>query len=313
MSVSAFAQIPQIPQNTQLLKSQFTVTQLRNATTRLNELETAFNQVERKKVATLQDTETIEKAAFAYAEAMKAGLDSALKEAETLAKTEGKQGSINPLGTFEKAEQTNKPRLEKIGERANLIERQIKTGAIRLDRSIIQNLSVPERQELLESLETPAQQIYLREQPALFQPVLQQPGIKPILQNPQINPNLQTPQINPNLQIPPNQLKFLEETSSKLQSFVPANANYQISLAVTGMMTSISNMLIPPAYAAAAIPCIGLAVSGNWGGLAACVAKAGSQATSIYNQFVSCWNNARNPFRWLKRAGCVTRLIIRLA
>ena len=87
VNVSAFAQIPRIPQNTQLIKSQITVTQLRNATTRLNQLETALNQVERKKVATLKDTEQVEQAAFAYAEAIKAGLDNALKEAETLAKT----------------------------------------------------------------------------------------------------------------------------------------------------------------------------------------------------------------------------------
>jgi hypothetical protein len=301
VSVSAFAQIPRIPQNTQLIKSQITVTQLRNATTRLNQLETALNQVERKKVATLKDTEQVEQAAFAYAEALKAGLDNALKEAETLAKTEGKQGSINSLVTFEKAEKANQPRLEKIEQRANTIERQIKVGTIRLDKSIIQNL--------LESIEPPAKQIYLREQPTLFKPALEL----------QINnPTLQTPQINPTLQTPRNNLKFLEDKFDKFQSFVPANientlANYHIGIAVSGMMQSISNMLIPPAYAAAAIPCIGYAVAGKWTALAACVVKAGSEATSIYNQFVSCWNNAKRPFRWLKRSRCVARLIVRIA
>ncbi|WP_235602754.1 hypothetical protein [Nodularia spumigena] len=309
MSVSAFAQIPRIPQNTQLIKSQITVTQLRNATTRLNQLETALNQVERKKVATLKDTEQVEQAAFAYAEAIKAGLDNALKEAETLAKTEGKQGNINSLVTFEKAEKANQPRLEKIEQRANTIERQIKVGTIRLDKSIIQNLSVTERRELLESIEPPAKQIYLREQPTLFKPALEL----------QINnPTLQTPQINPTLQTPRNNLKFLEDKFDKFQSFVPANientlANYHIGIAVSGMMQSISNMLIPPAYAAAAIPCIGYAVAGKWTALAACVVKAGSEATSIYNQFVSCWNNAKRPFRWLKRSRCVARLIVRIA
>ncbi len=309
VSVSAFAQIPRIPQNTQLIKSQITVTQLRNATTRLNQLETALNQVERKKVATLKDTEQVEQAAFAYAEAIKAGLDNALKEAETLAKTEGKQGNINSLVTFEKAEKANQPRLEKIEQRANTIERQIKVGTIRLDKSIIQNLSVTERRELLESIEPPAKQIYLREQPTLFKPALEL----------QINnPTLQTPQINPTLQTPRNNLKFLEDKFDKFQSFVPANientlANYHIGIAVSGMMQSISNMLIPPAYAAAAIPCIGYAVAGKWTALAACVVKAGSEATSIYNQFVSCWNNAKRPFRWLKRSRCVARLIVRIA
>lgn len=319
VSVSAFAQIPRIPQTPQLVKSQVTVIQLRNATTKLNQLETALNQVERKKVATLKDTEQVEQAAFAYAEAMKAGLDNALKEAETLATTQGKQGSINALETFEKAEQANQPRLEKIGQRTETIEKQIKVGTIKLDRSIIQNLSVPERRELLESLEPPAKQIYLREQPALFKPVLQTPQTNPILETPRINPILETPRINPILETPGrNNLKFLEETSHKFQSFVPGNientlANYHVGIAVSGMMQSISNMLIPPAYAAAAIPCIGYAVAGNWTALSACVVKAGSQATSIYNQFVNCWNNAKRPFRWLKRTRCVARLIIRIA
>ncbi|MDB9360875.1 hypothetical protein PN509_11175 [Nodularia spumigena CS-588/02] len=309
MSVSAFAQIPRIPQNTQLIKSQITVTQLRNATTRLNQLETALNQVERKKVATLKDTEQVEQAAFAYAEAIKAGLDNALKEAETLAKTEGKQGNINSLVTFEKAEKANQPRLEKIEQRANTIERQIKVGTIRLDKSIIQNLSVTERRELLESIEPPAKQIYLREQPTLFKPALELQINNPVLETPQINPILETPR---------NNLKFLEDKFDKFQSFVPANientlANYHIGIAVSGMMQSISNMLIPPAYAAAAIPCIGYAVAGKWTALAACVVKAGSEATSIYNQFVSCWNNAKRPFRWLKRSRCVARLIVRIA
>ena len=318
VSVSAFAQIPQIRQTPQRLESQFTTIQLRNATTRLNQLETALNQVERRKVATLKDTEAVEQAAFAYAESIKAGLDNALKEAETLAKTEGKQGSINDLVTFEKAEKANQPRLEKIGERANTIERQIKVGTIKLDRSIIQNLSVPERRELLDSLEPPAKQIYLREQPALFKPALELQINNPTLQTPRINPNLQTPQINPTLQTPRNNLKFLEDKFDKFQSFVPGNlentlANYHVGMAVSGMMESISNMLIPPAYAAAAIPCIGHAIAGNWSGLAACVVRAGSQATRIYNEFVRCWNNARHPFRWLKRTACVTRLIIRIA
>ncbi len=318
VSVSAFAQIPQIRQTPPLIQSQITTIQLRNATTRLNQLETALNQVETRKVVTLADTEAVEKTAFAYAEAIKAGLDNALKEAETLAKTEGKQGSINDLVTFEKAEKANQPRLEKIGARANTIERQIKVGTIKLDRSIIQNLSVPERRELLDSLEPPAKQIYLREQPALFKPALELQINNPNLQTPRINPNLQTPQINPTLEAPRNNLKFLEDKFDQFQSFVPGNlentlANYHVGMAVSGMMESISNMLIPPAYAAAAIPCIGHAIAGNWSGLAACVVKAGSQATSIYNEFVRCWNNARHPFRWLKRTACVTRLIIRIA
>ncbi|TVP61653.1 MAG: hypothetical protein EA343_13520 [Nodularia sp. (in: Bacteria)] len=291
VSVSAFAQIPRTPATFQLAKSEVTATELRNATASLNQLETVLNQIERKKVVTLKDTQEVEKSGFSYAESMKTGLDSALKEAETLAKFEGKQGSINPLETFEKAEKTNQPRLKKIEEMANSIERQINAGEIILDRSVIQDLSISERRELLESLDPRARKIYLEQQPELFKSVLEDSR---------------------------KTLKFLEDTFEKFQSFAPTNientfANYDVSMAVSGMMNSISNMLIPPAYAAAAIPCIPHAVRRDWPRLSRCVISAGSEAINIYNQFVRCWNSARNPLRWLKRTRCVTTLIIRLA
>ncbi|QOV23583.1 hypothetical protein [Anabaenopsis elenkinii] len=296
VTVSAFTPVMGNAQSPRLLRPGVTNIQLKDATSRLSELEQALNQVENKKVATLQDTEKVEKAALAYAEAMKTALDNALKEAETLATSQGKQGSISPLETFEKAETANRQRLEKIGDRANTIEKQIQVGTIRLDKSLIQDLSVVERGELLESLQPPARQLYLREQPELFKPVLERPGIN-----------------NPVLERPQNQLKFLEETFNNLQSFVPTNANYHIGIVVSQMIQGVSNMLVPPAYAIAAAPCVGLALTKNWPAVAACVARAGSEATSIYNQFVSCWRNARNPLRWLKRTGCVARLIARLA
>jgi len=296
VTVSAFTPVMGNAQSPRVLRPGVTNIQLKDATSRLSELEQALNQVENKKVATLQDTERVEKAALAYAEAMKTALDNALKEAETLATSQGKQGSISPLETFEKAETANLPRLEKIGDRANTIEKQIQVGTIRLDKSLIQDLSVVERGELLESLQPPARQLYLREQPELFKPVLERPGIN-----------------NPVLERPQNQLKFLEETFNNLQSFVPTNANYHIGIVVSQMIQGVSNMLVPPAYAIAAAPCVGLALTKNWPAVAACVARAGSEATSIYNQFVSCWRNARNPLRWLKRTGCVARLIARLA
>ena len=326
VTVSAFTPVMGNAQSPGVLRPEDTNIQLKDATSRLSELERALNQVETKKVATLQDTERVEKAALAYAEAMKTALDNALKQAETLATSEGKQGSISPLETFEKAETANLPRLEKIGDRANTIEKQIQVGTIRLDKSLIQDLSVVERGELLESLQPPARQLYLREQPELFKPVLERPGINnpvlerpginnPVLERPGINnPVLERPGINnPVLERPQNQLKFLEETFNNLQSFVPTNANYHIGIVVSQMIQGVSNMLIPPAYAIAAAPCVGLALAKNWPAVAACVARAGSEATSIYNQFVSCWRNARNPWRWLKRTGCVARLIARLA
>ena len=109
VTVSAFTPVMGNAQSPRVLRPGVTNIQLKEATSRLSELEQGLNQVENKKVATLQDTERVEKAALAYAEAMKTALDNALKEAETLATSEGKQGSISPLETFEKAETANLP------------------------------------------------------------------------------------------------------------------------------------------------------------------------------------------------------------
>ncbi len=49
--------------------------------------------------------------------------------------------------------------LDKIGDRVNTIEKQIKVVTIRLDKSLIQDLSAVERRELLESLESPPRQL----------------------------------------------------------------------------------------------------------------------------------------------------------
>ena len=93
---------------------QVTQVQLRNASVRLGSIETLFDKVENQRVVTFEDSETVSKATLEYAQAMKSALDNALKSAETAARTEGKQGSIVPLDTFEKAEKANEPRLQKI-------------------------------------------------------------------------------------------------------------------------------------------------------------------------------------------------------
>jgi hypothetical protein len=287
VSLSAVAQLP-VP----IVKG-VTQIQISNANTRLTGIERQFSQIEKKKVVTAEDSEAISQATLSYAEAMKTALDNALKNAETLAKTQGRQGSINPLDTFEKAEKANQPRLQRLQERANAVDNQIKSGNIRIDKPIIQKLSIPERRELIDSLEVPARQIYIQKQPELFKPALE-------------------------LQAPQKSLKSLNEESLEYQSLMPKNtqntvANYYVGTTVSEILQNVSNILMPPAYAVAAAPCVKLAITKNWTALATCVVNAGGQATSIYNQFVDCWKRASGFFKWLKRVGCVAKLIIKLA
>ncbi|GET37593.1 hypothetical protein [Microseira wollei] len=286
-SINALAQIP--IQNIPITPRQTIQLQLGNATARLNRIETAFNRIERQNVFAVGDSEEISQATLEYAQAMKAALDNALQNAQTLANSQGTQGSITPLDTFEQAEKANQPRLEQLEQRANNIDNKIKAGAIRVDRRAIERLSVAERRELFDSLQAPARQIYLQNQPDLFKSVSTAPQ---------------------------KELKSVNETSATYQSFLPENtritpANYA-GIVVSDMVQNLSDTLIPPAYAAVAGPCVALAIAKNWSALAACVVNAGSQATSIYNQFVSCWNGASGWLKWLKRARCLATLIVKL-
>ena len=270
---------------------QVTQVQLRNASVRLRRIERLFDKVESQKLVTFEDSETVSKATFEYALAMKSALDDALKSAETAARTEGKQDSIDSLDTFEKAEKANEPRLQKIGQRATSIEDRIKRGAILIDKPAIEKLSIMERRDLLNSLEPTASKTYIQKHPDLFTPVLEAPQ---------------------------TELKSFDKMSESQQSFLPKAQNVvryadrYISMPLSNTLQSISEIIVPPAYAAAAAGCVGLVRSKNWGAAVDCVVKAGPQATSIYNSFLSCWNSVRAPFKWLKQVGCLAKLIIRL-
>ncbi|MDP5016921.1 MAG: hypothetical protein NWQ43_06390 [Dolichospermum sp.] len=290
VNAQVFAQVPIRPIKPGIIKEGVTQVQLRNATDRLDKIEALFTNIESKQVFRQEQSEEISKSTFEYAQAVKAALDNALKNAETLAKTQGNRGSIDPLATFEEAEKANEPRLQKIQERANVIERQIKTGVVKVDKPVIEKLSVPERAEFLNSLERPTRQIYIKNLPNLFKPVIN------------------TPQKEP---------KLLKDSAENYQSFIPETthntmANYDVAITVSNLLQKVSNFIIPPAYAAVAAPCIGLAISKNWTALAACVVNSSSQATQIYNEFVRCWNNASGFWKWFKKVACLAKLIIRL-
>lgn len=265
--------------------------QLRNATVMLKSIERLFDKVERQKVVTLEDSEAVSKSTFGYAQAMKSVLDDALESAEIAARTQGKQGSIVPLDTFEKAEKANESRLQKIDIRATSIENRIERGTILIDKPSIEKLSIMERGEFLNSLQPPARTIYIQTQPDLFKPVLEAPQGK---------------------------IKSLDKTSESQQSFLP-NARNVFGYAdrysgtpLSNTLQGINEIIVPPAYAAVALGCIGLVLSGNWGPAVDCIVNAGSASTQIYNSFVGCYNSARPPLRGLKRASCLARFIIRL-
>jgi len=178
-----------------------------------------------------------------------------------------------------------------IDQRATSIENRIKGGAILIDKPAIEKLSIMERRDLLNSLQAPARTIYIQRQPELFKPVLEAPQ---------------------------KELKPLDKTSESQQSFLPNAQNVArfadryTGITLSNTLQSISEIIVPPAYAAVAAGCVGLLKSKNWKAASTCVVNAGSEATNIYNRFVSCWNSASGWFKWIKRAACIAKYAIRL-
>jgi hypothetical protein len=256
--------------------------QLKSAANKLNSLEAVINNVESKKVVSSAEAEQVSKDTFEYAQSMKQALDIALQEANTLAENKGAKGSIGSLETFEKTEKANLPRLEQLEQKAKSVESKIRSGDIRLSKASLQQLSTTDKQSFVNEISVPARQIYIKQQPELFR------GID----------------IKQTTKTPENSLKSINKLST---GSTKLSDNLHLPIGIVDEANS------PKLYSAAAAPCIGLALQRNWAGLAACVVSAGSQATSIYNEFVSCWNGASGWSKWFKRAYCLARLIGRIA
>jgi hypothetical protein len=247
---------------------------LRNATSTLDTLETALNTIEKQKIVTLSETDKISQSTLEYAKTVKSALDIALKDAESLAKSRGARGNIASLEIFEKTERINKPRLDKIGLKADALARKVRSGEIRFDTPSLERLSVPQRREFLNSLDAPAKGEYIKQYPEVFRSIDIQ--------------GQDTRSSGKSL------LKNLDGISSAMDSMEN---------------TSLS---VPSLYAVAAIPCISLAKKKEWANLALCIAKVSSQAQAAYNNFKSCWDSAKK-WEVFKKAACLAEFIAKLA
>ena len=249
----------------------------------LTRIERNLDKIDSTKLVTIRESEEISSSIKAYADQTKADLDTALVSAELLAKTQGKRGGIEPLVLFEKLEQTNELRLQKIQDRASNVETQVKKGDILLDESLIRELSDTERGEFLGSLPEEVQNIYIKNQSDLFR------------------------NVSPSKDVNQNKKDF-----EKNQSFLPKTS---ATITAFNIVETISNIIVPPAYAAEAAPCIRYALQRNWSALGTCIANASVKAKNLYNQFVVCWNNASGGGwrNWIRRAACLYTFISKLA
>lgn len=250
---------------------------LRNIEQRVDALVAKVNKRKLITEAEMEDAE-LDKAMKEYADAMKAAYDDAIKQAEQAARSKGKEGNTADLKAFEDLAKAHDKRMKQVEAKTRKVEAQIRTGAIRLDKSVLQKATPAEREEFRKHLKPEG----IREMEKLH-PDLFKPG-KTSLLSPQL------------------------ESESALFS---AAAGYCAPL-----LGQLGDLLVSPAHAAIALPCVAPCAAKNWAACAACVVNAGGQAVEAYNSFVSCWNGSGKPWwtpRWLWRTWCVTKLVAKLA
>lgn len=250
---------------------------LRNIEQRVDALVAKVNQRKLITEAEMEDAD-LDKAMKEYADAMKAAYDDAIKQAEQAARSKGKEGNTANLKAFEDLAKTHDKRMKQVEAKTRKVEAQIRTGAIRLDKSVLQKVTPAEREEFRKHLKPEG----IREMEKLH-PDLFKPG-KTSLLSPQL------------------------ESESVLLS---AAAGYCAPL-----LGQLGDLLLSPAHAALALPCVAPCAARNWAACATCVVGAGAGAVAAYNSFVSCWNGSGKKWWtpwWLWRSWCVTKLVAKLA
>jgi len=212
---------------------------------------------------------------------MKAAFEAALKDAERAANSQGREGNVGPLDNFEKTAKAHERRMRGLESKITAIQGKIKTGEIKLDKSLLMKMTPTERGEFQSFLTPRGLRLHQQQHPDLFRPGPLRDGFL---------------------------LKPLDEIllASAFSRFCRA------------LPEQLSTFFVSPAEAAVAVGCIAPCIAKNWGLCSTCVVGAGTAAISAYNSFVGCWNGC-GSCKWYKpwncacKAKCLTFFIGRLA
>ncbi len=234
-----------------------------------------------------QEDAELDRMMEAYATAMKDAFEAAARDARQAGDSKGAQGNIGNLRAFEELAKAHSASVNRLRAQSAAIQSQLKSGAIKLDRPLLERATPQQRREFQQFLRAPARQELLKDNPTLF------------------------PRRGGNL-LDMLQLADLGENAT-FWGWVEKREQLSIQACVDWLASSI----ISPAEAAIAIPCIAVCYAQQWGACVNCVVNAGPAAIEAWNRFVNCWNNLPGkPWwmpKWLFRAGCLAVLVGRLA
>lgn len=260
--------------------------QLRNFEQRFNARAQRITSGKRITADDQEDAE-LERMMETYAAALKDAFEAAARDARQAGDTKGAQGNIGNLRAFEELAKSHSASVNRLRAQSVAIESQLKSGAIKLDRPLLERATPQQRGEFQQFLRAPARRELLKDNPTLF------------------------PRRGGNL-LDMLQLADLGDNAT-FWGWVEKREQLSIQACVDWLASSI----ISPAEAAIAIPCIAVCWAQNWAACVTCVVNAGPAAVNAYNRFVRCWNELPGkPWwmpRWLFRAGCLAVLVGRLA
>ncbi|MBI2174675.1 MAG: hypothetical protein HYU33_05725 [Candidatus Omnitrophica bacterium] len=265
-------------------------TRLQDNDRQLASIEQLFTRIEAAKLITDNYADELSVPLAAYAKAMMESFDTAIKQAELAAKSQGKEGSTALLKPFEDLAVKHENRMKQLDMRAQKIVLQIKEGAVQIDKSLLQQLTPQERGEFLQTLHPRGVKEMEQRHPELFKE-------------------------------PP---KPKGQPSGRKSSSTAEPAEGGKVARGWPMLEKISDFFISPAQAAIAIPvtaaCTGPAVVFDLCGQATLIAS--NQISQAQTTFTACWNAAHGGgnkhwkhFHWkaTMQTACTAVLVARLA
>lgn len=247
------------------------------AESKIKNIEGILSRIESQKLVRDGDSESMEREMYEYAEHMKSIFDESLKSAEDAAESGGKSGNVEALNSFETMTKQHEVKLRKIEEKVKAIEAQIKTGAIKLDKPILQKMSPIERDEFHEFLTPEGRRQMQKMHPELFKPGMKSGA-------------------------------SLEDMDKFYKNKIGCYSS---------IYDQFSNFFVGTAEAAVAVNCIGVCFAKKWEECLKCVRSSGSAAVEAWNDFKRCWDNCcgckwYKPGCCSCKLGCLLKFIAKL-
>lgn len=236
---------------------------------KLKNIESVVQRIEAQKMIKEGDAEALDRSMNEYAEGMRAAFDAANNDAAAAAKSQGKEGNVEHLRSFEATAKAHEQRTKALDAKSKGVQAQLKAGTVKLDRSLLQKMTPAQREEFKKHLDAPGLREMERTHPDLFKPGARPPG---------------------------SSLNLFD--GNKLAS---AMADF-CSL----VPSKLGSMFVGEAEAFIAAPCVLPCGARNWSACASCVSNSNSLAIAAYNTFKSCSSNC-GTCAWYRPWGCLCK------